>query len=301
MIRIVIQIIIYFAIIISSFAQVKSEEILINNDGVQLPGTLTYTKEKVPLLIWIHGSGGVNRTGGKSQYIKQFRDEINKNNLAFFSYDKRTSNPKNVVFLKQGVLFTDFISDAEKVISHFKKDKRFSKIVLVGHSQGSLVAMLASKKVDKFISLAGAGEVIDKIIIRQLSAQNPLITQPLEEAFRELKEKGKIEKVNPNLGTMFSKINQSFWVSWIKYNPTEELRKVTISTLIVNGDKDLQVLISDAEALKKAKPDATYKIIKNMNHVLKKVKDEDNLKSYFSPNYPLSEELIKTIVEFVKK
>ena len=301
MIRILLYIIVYFVMIISSFAQVKSEEILIKNDKVELPGTLTFTKEQTPLLIWVHGSGGVKRDGNQPKYIEQFRKEINQNNLAFFSYDKRTTNPKNIAVLKQGILLQHLISDAQEVVNHLKKDNRFSKIILIGHSQGSLVAMKALKNVDKYISLAGPGETIDKTLIRQLSAQNPLIKKPLEEHFKELKDTGEIKIVNPSLASLFSKVNQPFWLSWIKLDPTEEIKKVTIPTLIINGDKDLQILISDAEALKKGKPNAEYEIIKNMNHVLKEVKDEDNLKSYYSPDYPISKELIKTVVNFVKK
>ena len=161
--------------------------------------------------------------------------------------------------------------------------------------------MKALKNVDKFISLAGAGGFIDPIFVRQLSTQNPLIKKPLEDHFKELKETGKIKKVTPSLAPLFSKTYQLFWLSWIKLNPAEEIKNVTVPTLILNGDKDLQVLVADAEALKNAKPNAEYKIIKNMNHVLKEVNDQNNLKSYYSPNYPLSKELIKTIVNFVKK
>jgi len=42
--------------VLASKAQEKSEEIMINNLVIQLPGTLTYTLEKQPLLIWVHGS-----------------------------------------------------------------------------------------------------------------------------------------------------------------------------------------------------------------------------------------------------
>ena len=60
-------------------------------------------------------------------------------------------------------------------------------------------------------------------------------------------------------------------------------------------------IISD-ENLKKAKPNAELVIIKNMNHILKDIqKDEDNFKSYTNPDFPISKQLIQTIVEFVKK
>ncbi len=289
--------------VLASKAQVKSEEIMINNQVIQLPGTLTYTSEKQPLLIWIHGSGGVNRDGNQPQYIKQFREAINKENLAFFSYDKRTANPNNVRFIQEdGIYFSDFVSDIKEVIHHFKNDKRFSEIILIGHSQGSLIAMLALDNVAKYISLAGAGETIDKTLVRQISKQSPEFGKLTEQYIKELMTTGEIKEVNPNLISLFAKQNQPFIKSWITVNPVEEIKKVTIPTLIINGDKDFQVLINDAENLHKAKPDAELVIIKNMNHVLKHIeKDEDNMKSYMSSDFKISEELITTIVEFVKK
>ena len=82
----------------------------------------------------------------------------------------------------------------------------------------------------------------------------------------------------------------------------EEIKNVKVPTLIINGDKDFQVQVSDAENLKKAKPNADLFIIKNMNHVLKNIeKEEDNLASYYSADFLISKELIKTIVEFIHK
>lgn len=289
--------------VLASKAQEKSEEIMINNLVIQLPGTLTYTLEKQPLLIWVHGSGGVNRDGNQPQYIKQFRDAINKENMAFFSYDKRTANPNNVRFIQEdGIYFSDFVSDIKEVIHHFKNDKRFSKIILIGHSQGSLIAMLALDNIDKYISLAGAGETIDKTLVRQITKQSAEFGKLTEQYINELMTTGEIKEVNPNLMSLFAKQNQPFIKSWITVNPIEEIKKVAIPTLIINGDKDFQVLINDAENLHKAKPDAELVIIKNMNHVLKHIeKDEDNMKSYMSSDFKISEELITTIVEFVKK
>ena len=102
--------------------------------------------------------------------------------------------------------------------------------------------------------------------------------------------------------SLFAKPNQPFLSSWVALNPLEEIKKVTIPTLLINGDKDLQVQVLDAENLKKAKPNAKLVIIKNMNHLLKDIlKDEDNMKSYMSADFPISNLLIQTIVEFVKK
>ena len=303
MIRIISFTILLIFGISSTFSQVKTEEITINNMAIQLPGTLTYSSENQPLIIWVHGSGGVNRDGNTPNYIKQFRDEINKKEIAFFSYDKRTANLKNAKFIQEdGIYFSDFVNDLKEVINKFKNDKRFSEIILAGHSQGSLIAMLALEDVDKYISIAGAGETIDKTLVRQVTAQSPAFGKLTEQYVKELKENGSIKTVDPNLMSLFAPQNQPFLISWMNLDPVKEITKVKIPTLIINGDKDIQVQISDAENLKEANPDATLVIIKNMNHPLKNIeKDEDNLKSYMSADYAISNELIETVANFIKK
>jgi pimeloyl-ACP methyl ester carboxylesterase len=291
----------------SGYAQVTFENILIKNGDIELPGTLTSTADAEHLVIWIHGSGNVDRNGNqeganvKANYIKQTRTGLNQEGIAFFSYDKRTSNPKNAPYFKDIVL-ESFVEDAQKVIAHFKELKKYKSITLIGHSQGSLVAMLASKDVDKYVSLAGPADKIETTIIKQVSGQNAELGKAAESHFKELKETGDIKEVNPFLASIFAKPNFPFLISWMQYDPKEEIKKLTLPTLIINGDKDLQVKVKDANALKEAKPNAELVIVENMNHVLKVIeKDADNYPSYFSPDFKVSPELIKTISEFVKK
>lgn len=299
---------IYITLLISSICfgqKINSEEILIKNDSIELPGTLTFSKENTPLVIWVHGSGNVDRNGNqgtiiKANYIKQFRNEINANGISFFSYDKRTANPKNFKFLK-GTLYEDLVNDTKKVIAYFKNDKRFSEIILVGHSQGSLTAMLASKNTNKYISIAGPSKTIDKTIIEQITNQNAELGNIAKAHFKELSETGNIKQVNPLLISVFAKQNLPFIASWAKYNPTVEIKKISIPTLIINGTKDIQVKVEDAKELNKVAPSSKLVIINNMNHVLKNIeKDTDNMNSYYSADFMLSKELITTIVAFLK-
>lgn len=293
--------------VFSLSSQVKSEEILIKNDSIKLPGTLTYTKGKSPLVIWVHGSGNVDRNGNqagtniKANYIKQFRDSINRKGIAFFSYDKRTADPDNIAFM-QNTLFTDFVKDVETVIGHFKGDNRFTEIILLGHSQGSLVAMLAADRADKYISLAGPARRIDEVIMEQTEKNSPMALDTVKAYFMELKTTGTLTYVNPMLQSLFAKRNLPFLASWMQYDPKEEIKKLTVPVLIINGTKDIQVPVTDAEALHRANPNSSLAIIENMNHVLKIIKEDgDNMKSYFSPDFPLSSELIDKICVFVNK
>lgn len=288
-----------------------SEDILVMNDSIKLPGTLTYNSEleQQPLVIFVHGSGKVDRNGNqgamaKANYIKMLNDSLVSKGIAFFRFDKRTATQSNMRFIMSNMTFEGFVDDINIIIETFKNDKRFSSITLIGHSQGSLVAMLVNHThVDKYISLSGPSKSIDQTLVEQIRFQNgDVIASKVESHFKELSEKGSIENVDPMLMSLFNKPTQPFMLSWMKYNPSEEIKSVKLPILILNGSKDLQVSIHDAETLHKANPNSKLVLIENMNHVLKTIeKDEDNMASYMSPDYPLSEELVNTIETFIKQ
>ncbi|AXT19431.1 alpha/beta hydrolase [Flavobacteriaceae bacterium AU392] len=302
-----------FLTISFSFAQntITSEDILITNDSIKLPGTLTYNEdlEKQSLIIFVPGSGNPNRNGNQPQlgvkgsYIKQLSSILNSKGFAFFRYDKRNVTQDNVKYLLKSYEFSDLVSDVSTIINNFKNDKRFNNITLIGHSQGSLVAMMAINNViDKYISLAGLGESADKTIVRQITAQDSSFGKIAKAHIDELKLTGTIKEVNPALISLFAAQNHQFLSSYFKLDPQEEIKKLTLPILILNGTKDLQVKEKDAYNLHNANPKSKLVMIKDMNHVLKTItKEEDNLKSYTSPDFPLSEELITIIEAFIKQ
>lgn len=289
---------------------IKAEELELKNDSIKLPGTLTYTQtnQKQPLVIFIQGSGNPDRDGNQkslgvnANYIKSLRDSLNTKGIAFYSYDKRNVTPSNIPLILKSFVFQDLVEDAKIAIQKFKDDNRFSSISVLGHSQGSLVGMLAvNDEVDHFISLAGVSETIDQTIVRQVSKQNAQLGEIAESKFKELRDTGEIKEPNPMLASIFAKQNLEFIKSYMAYDPVEKIKKLDLPILIINGTKDLQVLEKDAELLHAASPESELVIIENMNHVLKHIeKDQDNLKSYTSPDFPISEDLVKVITSFVK-
>lgn len=291
--------------------EIISEEILLLNDSIQLPGTLTYSKteQPQPLVIFIHGSGNVDRNGNQgtltnANYIKLLAEALNKNGIAFYRYDKRTATKKNIKFLLKELIINKFAEDVQLAVNNFKNDKRFSEITLIGHSQGSLIAMLAlTSDIKKYISLAGPSKSIDNVMISQIRTQNGnAIASVVENHFKELKTTGTIAKVDPNLISLFNKPNLPFFKSWMKYIPEEEIKNVTTPILILNGTKDLQVSVEDANNLYRANPKSKLVLIENMNHVLKTIlKDENNIKSYTSLGFPLSESLVLEITKFINE
>ena len=291
---------------------ITSEDILIMNDSIRLPGTLTYNAElqSQPLAIFVHGSGNVDRNGNQAMmnananYIKMLNDSLVSKNIAFYRFDKRSATPSNIKFMMLNMSFDAFVDDINLVINTFKDDERFTTITLIGHSQGSLISMLVDHThINKYISIAGPSDRFDKTMVDQVKLQNgDSIAEIVSSHFKELEEKGSIEKIDSNLLSIFNKPTQPFLISWMKYNPSEEIKNVKLPILIINGNKDIQVAAKDAENLHKANPKSKLVIIDKMNHVLKTIeKDEDNMVSYMSPDFKLSQELIEVIETFIKK
>jgi pimeloyl-ACP methyl ester carboxylesterase len=279
------------------------------NENVKGTLLIPDINNQVPLVILLTGSGPNDRDGNssmtKNDSHKQLANALNQSDIATYRYDKRT-----VTWIKQrkdagSIRLTDFVTDAQSIIEHFKDDDRFSKIFLAGHSQGSLVAMLAaSPEVDGFISIAGAADPIDQIIVQQVGAQAPGLDKQVSELFEKMKNQDSLVKdVPPYLMSIFNPGVQPFMKEWIQYDPKEILATMEMPTLIINGDQDTQVDTVQADKLASALPDAQVVIIKGMNHVLKEVNEDplEAAKSYVDPNFPLHPELVAVISDFVKQ
>ena len=274
-----------------------------------IKGTLVTpnSEEKSPLVILLQGSGPTDRDGNqsfaKNDAIKKLALGLAEEGISSYRYDKRIFQINRLGIKEEDMRFDDFITDATSVLNHFKEDPRFSKLVVLGHSQGSLVGMVAAReKADAFISLAGLSQPIDSVITEQIVSQLPGLKENVQQAFRELKSTGSTSSYNPALGSIFRPSVQPFILSWMKYSPREEIAKLEIPVLLISGSNDLQVKKAEAEALKKAYPEAKVVILDKMNHILRKIEGDDleNAKSYNESQRPLHPELMEVLVDFIR-
>ena len=273
-----------------------------------IDGTLLTPKNvnSPTLAIIIADSGPTDRHGNqnfqKNNALKKLAESLANQNIATFRYDKRIVKQIKRGNVNPDMSFDDFITDANSVINYFKSQSSYAKITVIGHGQGSLVGLAVIKdNVDQFISLAGSGKSIDNVIIDQITQMDPALVKETKRAFDVLKS-GKLTKEYPQaLSGIFSLDVQPFMMSWMNYNPQELITTLDIPILIVNGSKDLQVPVSEAELLK-GSSNAEIKIIENMNHVLFIIegKELENSKSYNESFRPISTELITNIVDFIK-
>ena len=305
-----IMFILLFLIPVLIFAQQQSvvtAEIKVNP---LISGTLfnpESTDQTTKLVILIAGSGPTDRNGNQEQNqnnsLKFLAEALAKNGIAVFSYDKRIlSQIKTNTLDEKTLRFDDFINDAKDVLTFFRATKKYAKIIIAGHSEGSLIGMVAAKDADAYISISGPGRSIDEVVTDQIVKQLPPLKEEVQGYFEKLKKGETFELKNEMLGIIFRESVQPYMISWIKYKPEIEIAKLKIPTLVINGTKDLQVSVDEATLLKAAKPDTKLEIIPNMNHILKEIKGDDteNFASYTKPEIPVIPQLPIAITTFIK-
>lgn len=266
-----------------------------------------------PLMVVIAGSGPTDRNGnsialpGKNNSLKMLAEDLAVNGVATIRYDKRgVGKNASLAGKEEDLRFDQYIDDAAAWVQFAKNDKRFSKIGIIGHSEGSLIGMVASQKVDTdvFISIAGAGRPIDQILLEQLKAQLPAnLMEESTDILEKLKQGEQVKTISQELQSVFRSSVQPYMISWLKYDPAEQLQKLNGPVLIVNGNLDIQVPVKDAELLHQTKKDSEILIVDKMNHILKEAPAdrEGNIATYSNPNLPLANGLVDGIVDFLQE
>lgn len=260
------------------------------------------------LVILIAGSGPTNRDGNQigltNNSLKFLAESLVKNGIAVYSYDKRIFAQMAAGKLDEASLsFDNFIDDAKAVVLYFKNQKKYHSITIAGHSEGALIGMVAANgNADAYISIAGAGRPIDEVLLEQIGKQAPFLKEEVEKNLATLKSGNTFELKNQMLASLFRASVQPYMISWIKYHPQNEIKKLQIPSLLINGDKDIQVSVQDAQLLLQVKPDAQLQIIPNMNHIFKVIQGDDaeNKASYTNPELPICKELTSTITTFIR-
>ncbi|WP_394773857.1 alpha/beta hydrolase [Flavobacterium sp.] len=289
----------------------KESPIILKINIDQIFGTLTTPDltKKYPVALIISGSGPTDRNGNnpmmKNNSLKMLAETLAKNGIASLRYDKRgIGESKASAVSEQTLVFENYTEDAKSWINLLKQDKRFSQVIVIGHSEGSLIGMIAGAKANKFISIAGPGESADKLIKAQIASKSSKqledLTFPIIDS---LKSGNNVKKVDPMLNSLFRASIQPYLISWFKYNPQTEIKKLTVPILILQGNKDLQVTVKDAELLSQANKNAELLIVENMNHIMKTIEGDNqaNMESYNNESLPLSEIMTNKIVSFIKK
>ncbi|HEY6330998.1 MAG TPA: alpha/beta fold hydrolase [Blastocatellia bacterium] len=274
---------------------------------IQLPAS---KKAPYPVVLLISGSGPSDRNGnspllkGHNDALKMIADALAAHGIASLRYDKRGIAASRQTGMKESELrFDNYVDDAVLWGQYLRKDGRFSSLVIAGHSEGSLIGMLAAARLNAsaYISLDGPGRPAGTVILEQLKTLPPDLLKQAEDIIKALNDAHQVESVPPALAPLFRPSIQPYIISWFKYDPGREISKLRMPVLILQGTTDIQVTEEDAKLLAAGDPSAKLAVIEGMNHVLKEVPADSakQLASYSDPSLPVSPRLLDEMIGFV--
>lgn len=263
------------------------------------------------IVLIIAGSGPTDRNGNGFNFetngYKMIADQLAEKGIASLRYDKLgvAKSAANMVSIKSegDMHFNFYIDDAVDLINYLKSTYNPTNIIVLGHSEGSLIGMMAAQKteVSGFISIAGPGRKAGTVIREQLASQPDSMKNKSYDIISKLEQGEHVGNIPKSQAMLFRPSIQSYMIEWFRYDPAEEIRKLKCPVVVIQGDRDLQVSMVDAVLLGKA---AGVKVVKlsKMNHILKEApKDRmQNLATYNNPTLPLSKGLMESIFSLIK-
>jgi pimeloyl-ACP methyl ester carboxylesterase len=304
---------------------IVEEAVRLETASGNLYGTLQLPQStrRVPVVLIISGSGPADRDGnspvfkGPNNSLKLLAEGLASNGIASLRYDKRgvgetgkemflAAQKAKIVLREEDLRFDAYIDDAVLWGQKLRADRRFSTVTIAGHSEGSLIGMIAARKLpaDGFISIAGAGRPAGQILLEQLKPQlPPELFKQTEEIIHLLVAGQRSSSVPPQLNALFRPGVQPYMMSWLRYDPAKEIAALAAPALIIQGTTDLQVSLEDARLLAIAGPSAKLFVVEGMNHILKQVSKEreKQIASYSDPTLPVIPALITEITRFVNQ
>lgn len=294
-----------------------AETVSLETRTVTMPGTLLIPNtlaKNAPVALIIAGSGPTDRNGNSPAGVnansyKLIAEGLAQAGIASLRYDKLGSGSSLPKITSEADLhFEDYVNDAVAWLEYLKKDQRFKSYYVIGHSEGSLIGILAAQhsQVSGLISLSGAGRNIADVLLEQLKPQlTPAMYTETERVIGALRAGQTVPASSINLpaqvrDSLFRDSVQPYLISWMKYDPTAEIKKLECRVQVLQGDTDLQVKPLDARLLAdaaKVKP----VILAGVNHVLKNAPLEANANfaTYLDPNLPLGTGVLEALTGFI--
>lgn len=288
----------------------SNDTLFVESEGVKLHTVLTTPagSEVENLVIIIAGSGPTDINGNQkianNNSLLFLSNELVKNKIATVRFDKRgIAKSFHPGFNESNLVFEDYAKDIVAIIKYYSA-KGYKNIYLIGHSEGTLLGLIAAQevKIKGFVSLCGAGNPIDVTLKKQLKPKMPpAMYSEAESIIDSLKRGHLVKNVSSQMNMLFRPSVQPYMISWFRHDPAEYVMKLESPLLIIQAEKDIQVDMEEATTLKNASPKSQFLVVKDMNHVLKAISGDikENVASYSNPNIPVSQELVTAIANFI--
>ncbi|WP_292033763.1 MULTISPECIES: alpha/beta hydrolase [unclassified Brevundimonas] len=266
--------------------------------------------------VILPGSGPTDRDGNSAQFAiraasyRLLAEGLAARGVATIRIDKRgigesaAAGPAEV-----DLRFDAYVDDARAWAVEAAAKTGRPCAWLIGHSEGALVALAAAAdddddgKICGLVLLSGAGRPAGVVLREQMTALPEPLKTRASEVVSELEAGRTVADPPVELAALFRPSVQPYLISWLALDPTRLAASYDGPVFIGQGTTDLQVTLTDAEALKAAQPRAQLVVWEGVNHVLKTAPSERaaNVATYLAPALPLAPGVVEAVADFILK
>jgi len=314
---------------------VESKEVKFDGANVSLAGTLLIPKiasgKRAPAVLIIAGSRQTQRDGltfGTTRQLiyRDMAEYLSSRGYITLRYDKRCVGASQCV---KPDSFDDYIDDAQGAVDYLREHPQVDadRLFVFGHGEGGVVAatigVVNDGRLAGVILAATPGRTYNKILRDQIQSRMTEAGKPEKEVADFL---ARYDRVLRGLMSGYSdfskeKLNEkdtydAMLIDLIKQrdiviallinDPLQVVHNIKFPVLALQGKKDMQVAVKDAqfleEALKrKQHHDATVVLLDDVDHLLKTNKGPAGWASYADASRPLDANLLSIMTDWMQK
>jgi fermentation-respiration switch protein FrsA (DUF1100 family) len=288
----------------------KEREVTIGTGEWKLPGTLTLPNGAgpFPAAVLVHGSGPNDRdeTVGGVKVFKDLAEGLASKGIAVLRYEKRTRQyGARVSAIKNLTVSEETVEDAVLAAALLRTlpEINAAKVFVIGHSLGAYVApriAAEDSKLAGLVLMAGNVRPMEDLLVEQAQYLGATGT-PLENA-KALQAKVKKLETGDEDKPAIGGVPTSYWLDLKGYDPAAEAKKLTLPILILQGERDYQVTMTDYGMWKAAVGGQKGVVMKSyapLNHLFVAGEGKSLPAEYNKPGH-VAPQVIDDIAAFIK-
>jgi uncharacterized protein len=289
----------------------SERNITVGDDEWKLPGTLTVPvgAGPFPAVVLVHGSGPNDRdeTVGAVKVFKDLAEGLASRGIAVLRYEKRSRQYSSKMAGMHGMTVDDeTVDDAVRAAALLRAQKEVDprRVYVLGHSLGGYVApRIAAEdgKLAGLILMAANARPLEDLIVEQaeyLGAKG----QQLENVKALQKRIKAIDAADDDAPPIMG-MPISYLLDLKGYDSVASARKLTIPILILQGERDYQVTMTDFNLWKTGlatRKDTAFHSFPALNHLFVAGEGKSTDAEYRKPGH-VAPEAIDEIAKWLGK
>jgi dienelactone hydrolase len=288
----------------------KERDVTIGEGEWKLPGTLSVPvgTGPFPAVVLVHGSGPNDRdeTVGGAKVFKDLAEGLASRGIVVLRYEKRSMQYRSkIASIAKLTVQEETVDDAVKAIALLRSQPEVNagKIFLLGHSLGGYVAPRiaeADGRLAGMVLMAGNVRPLEDLLVEQVEYMG-IKGDQLE---RSKALQAKVKKLEPadEDSPALGGLPVSYWLDLKDYDPAASAKKLGIPILILQGERDYQVTMTDFNLWKAAVGNSKGVVMKtypSLNHLFEPGEGKSMPAEYAKPGH-VAPAVIDDIAKFIK-